>query len=420
MTDPRTDVPPLAAVNARGGAPVTMAVEDGIAILTMDLRGEPVNKITRAVRDTMIELFDRIDRDETIKGAVIISGKPDTFLAGADIDEFTQLKDAQDAERLSRDGQALVEHFEKARVPFVAAIHGACLGGGLESALACRWRIATDHPKTLLALPEIQLGLIPGAGGTQRLPRLIGVRAALDMILTSKNIRAKKALQIGLIDELVHPAILRRIAIDRARSLGEGRLKRSTHSAGPMGFLLDGNPVGRGIVFKKAREEAAKKTHGNFPAPLAAIDAVEAGLTHGMPAGLREEARLFGEMAATDVSKQLIFLFFATTALKKDSGLPPDRFAAPFPVEKIAIIGSGFMGSGIASVAVQQGAVVRMKDADWAHIGKGLSAISSVVKEKLTKRQITRVEYSNTMSLVSGTVDYSGFANVDLVIEAVF
>ncbi len=416
MTDPRSGAP----IRTINGAPVTMEVDDGIAVLAMDLVGEPVNKITRAVRESMMELFDRIDRDDTIKGAVLISGKPDTFLAGADIEEFTQLKDAEDAERLSRDGQALVEHFEKSRVPFVAAIHGACLGGGLESVLACRWRIASDHPKTILALPEVQLGLIPGAGGTQRLPRLIGVRAALDMILTSKNVRAKKALQIGLVDEMVHPAILRRIAIDRARALAEGRLKRTAHSNGAMGVLLDSNPIGRGVVFRKAREETEKKTHGNFPAPLAAIDAVEAGLTKGMPAGLREEARLFGEMAATDVSKQLIFLFFATTALKKDSGLAPEHTAAPLPVEKLGVIGSGFMGSGIASVAVQQGTIVRMQDADWAHIAKAMSAVSVIVKEKLTKRQITRVQYMDTMSLVTGTVDYSGFANVDLVIEAVF
>ena len=416
MTDLRADMP----IVTREGAPVTMEVEDGIAVLTIDLIGEPVNKITRAVRDSMLELFDRIDRDETIRGAVLISGKPDTFLAGADIEEFTQLKDAADAERLSRDGQALVENLERSRVPFVAAIHGACLGGGLESALACRWRVASDHPKTILALPEVQLGLIPGAGGTQRLPRLIGVRAALDMILTSKNVRARKALQIGLVDEMVHPAILRRIAIDRARALGEGRLRRKQRSGGAMGLLLDSNPVGRGVVFRKAREETEKKTHGNFPAPMAAIDAVETGLTRGMPAGFREEARLFGEMAAADVSKQLIFLFFATTALKKDTGLPPEHTAAALRIDKIGIIGSGFMGSGIAAVAVQQGTIVRMKDADWTRIAKGLGAVSTVVKERLAKRQITRTQFSDTMSLVSGTVDYSGFANADLVIEAVF
>ena len=417
MTDLQTEVQ---TVHTPSSAPVTMQVEDGIAVLSMDIVGQPVNIITRAVRESMMELFDRIDRDETIKGAVLISGKPDNFLAGADIQEFTQLKDAEDAERLSRDGQALVENFEKSRVPFVAAINGACLGGGLESALACRWRIVTNAPGTVLGFPEVQIGLIPGAGGTQRLPRLIGVRAALDIILTSRNVSAKKALQIGLVDEMVHPAILRRVAIDRARALGEGRLKRTAHSLGATGLLLDSNPIGRGMVLKKAREATLSKTHGNFPAPLAAIDAVEAGLTHGMPAGLREESRLFGEMAATDVSKQLIFLFFATTDLKKDNGLPAGHTAMPLPVEKMGLIGSGFMGAGIAAVAIQKGTVVRMKDADWARVGKGMSAVSTVVRSRLTKHQITRVQYADMMSLVSGTTDYTGFANADLVIEAVF
>ncbi|MEO7217286.1 MAG: fatty acid oxidation complex subunit alpha FadJ [Gemmatimonadaceae bacterium] len=417
MTDLQTEIP---TVHTPSSAPVTMQVEDGIAVLSMDIVGQAVNVITRAVRESMMELFDRIDRDETIKGAVLISGKPDNFLAGADIQEFTQLKDAEDAERLSRDGQALVENFEKSRVPFVAAINGACLGGGLESALACRWRIVTDAPGTVLGFPEVQIGLIPGAGGTQRLPRLIGLRAALDIILTSRNVRAKKALQIGLVDEMVHPAILRRVAIDRARALAEGRLKRTAHSLGATGLLLDSNPIGRGMVLKKAREATLSKTHGNFPAPLAAIDAVEAGLTHGMPAGLREESRLFGEMAATDVSKQLIFLFFATNDLKKDNGLPAGHTAMPLPVEKIGLIGSGFMGAGIAAVAIQKGTIVRMKDADWVRVGKGMSAVSTVVRSRLTKHQITRVQYADTMSLVSGTTDFSGFANADLIIEAVF
>jgi 3-hydroxyacyl-CoA dehydrogenase/enoyl-CoA hydratase/3-hydroxybutyryl-CoA epimerase len=417
MTDPQYET---ALTSPAGGAPVSMVVEDGIAILTMDLVGEPVNKITHAVRDAMMDLFDRIDRDELVKGAVLISGKPDSFIAGADIEEFTRLRDAADAERLSRDGQALVEQFEKSRVPFVAAIHGACLGAGVESALACRWRIATNDPSTVLALPEVQLGLIPGAGGTQRLPRLIGARAALDMILTSRNVRAKKALQMGLVDEMVHPAILRRVALDRARALAEGRLKRRARATDAMGLLLDSNPVGRSIVFRKAREETARKTHGNFPAPLAAIDAVETGLSRGIPAGMREESRLFGDMSATDVSKQLIFLFFATTALKKDSGLAEGHSATPLRIDKIGVLGSGFMGAGIAGVAAQHGTIVRMKDADWTHIGKGLAAISGVLKERLKRRQITPIQYSDEMSLVSGTVDYSGFANVDLVIEAVF
>jgi 3-hydroxyacyl-CoA dehydrogenase/enoyl-CoA hydratase/3-hydroxybutyryl-CoA epimerase len=173
-------------------------------------------------------------------------------------------------------------------------------------------------------------------------------------------------------------------------------------------------------VFKKAREATLKQTHGNYPAPLAAIDAIAYGYNHGLAAGLREEARLFGEMAATDESKQLIFLFFATTALKKDSGLPEGHEAKPLPVNKLGVLGAGFMGAGIASIAVQQGTLVRLKDADHGRIAKGFAAVSAVLRERLKRRHITKVEYEDMMSLVSGTTDYTGFASVDLVIEAVF
>jgi 3-hydroxyacyl-CoA dehydrogenase / enoyl-CoA hydratase / 3-hydroxybutyryl-CoA epimerase len=368
-------------------------------------------------------LFDRLERDLNIRAAVLLSGKKDSWIAGADIEEFLELKTAADAERMSHEGQLLLDSIERMRTPMVCAIHGACLGGALEVALAAPYRIATEHPKTVLALPEVQLGLIPGAGGTQRLPRLIGTRAALDMILTGKNVRAKKALQIGLIDELVHPAILRDIAIQRARDIADGTRKHSRHRNGMTGLLLDENPAGRGIVLRKAREETLKKTHGHYPAPLAAIDAIAAGYSGGTSHGYREESRLFGEMAVSDVSKQLVYIFFATTALKKDPGVAiPDGEAAPIahPVVKLGILGAGFMGSGIAAVAVQQGTLVRMRDADHGRVAKGFAAVRDILKERLTRRQITRVEFADMMTLLGGTIDYSGFANVDLVIEAVF
>ncbi len=402
----------------RGPYALSVEVQDGIAVITFDLPNESVNKIGRAVKDEFIALADRLERDKDIRGAILISGKPDVFIAGADIEEFLVLETATDAERLSRDGQMLVDSVARMRIPLVAAIHGACLGAGLELALACTYRIATDHPKTVLALPEVQLGIIPGAGGTQRLPRKIGLRAALDMILTGKNVRAKKAYQIGLVEELVHPAILRQIAVQRAKELGNGKRPQTRRDRGFVGALLDGNPIGRSVVLRKAREETLRKTKGHYPAPLAALDAVAAGLSGRRSHGFREESRLFGEMAATDVSRQLIYLFFATTALKKDSGVGVP--VEPRKVKKVGILGAGFMGSGIASVAVQQGTVVRMKDADHARVAKGFAAVRSVLKERLTKRQITRTQLEDTMSLLGGTVDYSGFGNVDLVIEAVF
>ena len=239
------------------------------------------------------------------------------------------------------------------------------------------------------------------------------------MILTGKNIRAKKALQMGLVDELVHPAILREVAVRRARELAEGTRRRTRRARGARDLLLEGTPFGRSVVFRKAREGVLAKTKGHYPAPLAAIEAVSAGYAGGMEKGFREEARLFGEMAATDVSQQLIFLFFATTALKKDPGVT-EHVPAVIPVRKLGILGAGFMGAGIASVSAPAGTFIRMKDADQGRVAKGLASVREILSEKLKKKQITRAQLDDQMLLVGGTTDYSGFGNVDLVIEAVF
>jgi 3-hydroxyacyl-CoA dehydrogenase / enoyl-CoA hydratase / 3-hydroxybutyryl-CoA epimerase len=397
---------------------LTLTVEDGVGIVVFDLPDAPLNIISRGVKNEFIALFQRLEADPSINAAVLISGKPDSFIAGADIEEFLEWRTAAQAESASREGHALLDRLENLRTPVVAAIHGACLGGGLEAALACAWRVATDHPKTVLAVPEVQIGLFPGAGGTQRLPRTVGLQAALDMILTGKNIRAKKALQTGLIHDLVHPAILRDIAIQRARELAAGTRKRNARvrRGGLKNALLDENPIGRSLVMRRAREEVLKKTRGNYPAPLAALDAVAAGY-QGRDHGFREEARLFGEMATTSVCRELIFLFFATSALKKEE-VP--GAGSPQKVSRLGILGAGFMGSGIASVAVQHGTMVRLKDADLARVGKGIAAIRDVLKDRLTRKQISRQEMADQMSLVGGTIDYTGFETVDLVIEAVF
>jgi len=395
--------------------------QDGIAIVTIDLPDEPVNKVTAGLRVEFAELFGRIESDTTVQGVVLMSGKPDTWIAGADIDELLSTHSVTDAESLSRGGQALLARLESLRVPVVAAIHGACLGAGLETALACHYRVASDHPKTVLALPEVQLGIIPGAGGTQRLPRIIGLQRALDMILTGRNIRAKKALQMGLVDEVVHPAILREVAIERARRLADFSLdsRHSPKGRGATGVLLEANPIGRSIVFRKAREGVMSKTHGHYPAPLAALAAVQAGYDGSGELGYRLESRSFGELAMSDVAKELMFLFFATTALKKDPGIEGDA-PEPDEVETLGILGAGFMGAGIASIAVQQETPVRLKDTDLARVGKGLAAVSDVLRERLKKKQITKLQYEDQMLLAGGTVDYSGFGRATLVIEAVF
>ncbi len=400
---------------------LTTDVRDGIAVVTLDVPNAPVNTFARSVRDEFTALIERFDRDESIRAAVIRSGKPDVWVAGADIEEFLGIETSSQAEALSRDGHALLDRLEKLKTPVVAAINGACLGGGLEAALACAYRIGTETPKTVFGLPEVQLGLIPGGGGTQRLPRLVGLEAGLDMILTGRNIRARKALQMGLIHELVHPAILDDVAIERAKALADGVLKRGM-VGGPHGarhMLLDENRVGRALVFRQARERILARTRGHYPAPLAALDVVATGYAHGTERGYREEARLFGELAVSEVSRQLVFLFFATSALKKDPGVP-EPAPPPKPIQKLGILGAGFMGAGIASIAAQQGTLIRLKDADPGRVGKGLAAAREVMRDRLTKKQITRQQLDDYMTLIGGTTDYSGFRNVDLVIEAVF
>jgi 3-hydroxyacyl-CoA dehydrogenase/enoyl-CoA hydratase/3-hydroxybutyryl-CoA epimerase len=401
---------------------VTLEFEAGVAILTFDLPGESVNKFSPRVIEEFTAHIDRIEKDASIKAAVLISGKPGNFIAGADIDQFLAWRTAADASAASAFGHAMMHRIEKGRVPVVAAIDGGCLGGGLEFALACAYRVAADTPKTVLGLPELKIGLIPGAGGTQRLPKRVGLQAALDVILTSKNVRAKKALQIGLIDELVHPAILRDIAVQRARELAAGTIERQRNNRphGAKEILLDDNPIGRAVVFRQAREMTAKKSRGHYPALFAAIEAVAAAYHAGSEEqGFAEEARLFGEMAMTDVHRELTFLFYATTALKKDSGVAAGD-VAPLPVPRIAVLGAGFMGAGIATVSVEQGVPVRFKDTESARVAKGIASVRELLRDQLTKRRITRQQFEDQVGLVSGTVEYTGFGRVPLVIEAVF
>ncbi len=398
----------------------TTEIQDSIAVVIFDLPGEPVNKLTSAVKVEFEALLIRLRDDADIRGAVLISGKPDTFIAGADIDEFTKLTTQAEAERLSFEGQEMVSRVETLPKPVVAAIHGACLGGGLELALACHYRIATDHSKTQLGLPEVQLGLIPGAGGSQRLPRLIGLRASLDMILTGKSERAAKALRLGLVDEVVPRSILRRTAVDAASRLVREGLPRRTPPAGLSGYFLDRTPAGRRLVYRNAKAQVLQRTGGHYPAPLAALETVRVGLEHGITAGLAEEHHAFGQLAVGEVSRKLVQIFFATNALKKDDGIPAGA-ANPRQIRRLGVVGSGFMGSGIAGTAVLNVEVdTRLKDADLSRVGKGLGAAAAILTDRLKRRRLTRPQHERLTALLSGGDTYSGFRRADLVIEAVF
>ncbi len=399
---------------------LTMTVDDGIAIITFDTPGQPVNVLSSRLAPEFEAIFARLESDSAIVGAVLISGKADVWIAGADIEELVSLASASEGEALARSGQRMLDKLAALHKPVVAAIHGACLGGGLEVALACHWRVLSDHAKTVCGLPEVQLGLLPGAGGTQRLPQLIGLQAALDLILTSRNVKPRQARKLGLADDVVHPSILRSVAVRRARELGTGKRTREPRSGGATGLLLEDNPLGRAVVFRKARETVLKKTRGAYPAPLAAIEAIGEGYSHGMARGLEVEARSFGELAMSDVSRELTFLFFATTALKKDSGVTDGVATSAARIDRVGIVGAGFMGAGIASVAAQHDVIVRLKDATLDRVGTGLKAVRTVLDERRRKRRLTKLAFDDMLSLVSGGTDYTGFRRAQLVIEAVF
>jgi 3-hydroxyacyl-CoA dehydrogenase/enoyl-CoA hydratase/3-hydroxybutyryl-CoA epimerase len=396
----------------------TVERDGDVAVVVFDLPGEPVNKFSQAVKDEFAPTMRGLRDDGTVRAVVLISGKSDNFIAGADIEEFVRAKSEDEFRRLSREGQTFFDEISAFPKPVVVAINGACLGGGLELSLACHYRVASSHPKTVLGLPETQLGIIPGAGGCNRLPRVVGLRAALDMILAAKNIRPDKALRMGLVDEVVAPSILREVAVRAARA-GRMPLRRG-HPAGLAGALLDGSGPGRSFVLSQARKMTLKKSGGHYPALMAAIDAVEYSLAHGMAKGLEHEADLFAKMAMTDVSRRLVEIFFATTALKKDPGV-----AAPAPtpgrVERLGVLGAGFMGAGIAVVAADEaGVTVRLKDADLPRVGKGLKAVGDVLRGNVKRKRYHRREGDRRFALVSGGVDYSGFHRADLVVEAVF
>lgn len=404
--------------------------EDGIAVVTLDVPGESVNTLFPALQQELDDVLSTVEKDASVRGVVITSGKRDNFIAGAKIEMIAETRTAERASELSRQGQAGLARLEKSSKPVVAAINGACLGGGLELALACDWRVATDDAKTKIGLPETQLGLIPGAGGTQRLPRLVGIAAALDLILTGKQLNASRAKKQGVVDEVVPKTALIDVARRRAVEIADGKLvpekvrderaadgkiqDRVTHA------LLEDNPLGRQLVFRKARESLLAKTRGHYPAQERAIDAIREGVEKGLDAGLRAEAKAFGELAVSDVSRRLVELFFATNALKKDNGVD-DPDVKPLAVEKVGVVGAGLMGAGVAFVSSSlAGHHVRLRDRDDASIGRGLASVAGLYNERVKKKRITRFERDRKLGLVTGTTDYSGFGNVDLVVEAVF
>jgi 3-hydroxyacyl-CoA dehydrogenase/enoyl-CoA hydratase/3-hydroxybutyryl-CoA epimerase len=388
--------------------------ENGVAVVWMDQPGEKVNKISIDLVDKFKTMLDGLEDDDSVRGIVLISRKPDNFIAGADIEKFKDMTSPAEAEMLSRQGHVLLNRVAAFPKPIVAAIHGATLGGGLEVALACHYRIASDDPKTVLALPEVKLGLLPGGGGTQRLPRLVGLQAALDMMLTGKNIYPQQAKKMGLVDDLIHPYGLLQAAKKAALDLADQPLKRKKRQP-LLAKLLESTSLTRNVVYRKATELVQKQTWGNYPAPFKIIECVKAGMEKGLDAGIEAETKNFGTLVVTPQSRELIQIFLSMTAMKKNP--LKDRVR---PVKKIGILGAGLMGSGIANVSSTNGMEVLLKDVSYDAVGQGEKAIWKDLDGKVKKKALSPFQRDVTFSLITGTTDYRGFEKADLIIEAVF
>jgi 3-hydroxyacyl-CoA dehydrogenase/enoyl-CoA hydratase/3-hydroxybutyryl-CoA epimerase len=270
-----------------------------------------------------------------------------------------------------------------------------------------------------VGLPEVQLGIIPAAGGCQRLPRLIGLRAALDVILAGKPLKAKQAFRRGVVDELVHPKILEEVALGAAKRLADGWRPRRARG-GITGRLIENNAIGQRLIFSQARKAVIKKTGGHYPAPLAALEAIEHGIKYGISAGLDCEAAHFAELAVGDVSRELVQIFFATKALKKDSGVAGDVPDAVV-VDSVAVVGAGFMGSAIAGVAVAKAkADVRLRDTSLDAVARGIENARTNLRRRLKQGRMSKYEFDRLQALLSGGTDWAGFRRTDLVVEAVF
>jgi 3-hydroxyacyl-CoA dehydrogenase / enoyl-CoA hydratase / 3-hydroxybutyryl-CoA epimerase len=385
------------------GSPVRFEAPgtDGIARIVLDREDDNVNAINEQVIEALTDAV-RAARAADPRGLIITSSKTGQWVAGADLKLLGGAAQPGQAATASRRLQAVLDELAWLPCSTVAAINGAALGGGLELALACDYRVASDDRAVVLGQPEVNLGLIPAGGGTQRLPRLVGLQRALDLILSGRRLNARRARRAGLLDEVVHPTVLEQAARAWAarpkRPLNRKlRIGLSTAAATELAELT---PVTRQLMYRQARQSVLARTHGHYPAPLKALKAVEIGFEQGMAAGLDAEARAFGELATTETARNLMWLFLATQRAKR-------RSAA---IEHMGVVGAGFMGAAIAEVAAASGVQVRIRDVSPDAIAKGLATV----------RRIAGSRSPDAYGRVSGGTDYGGFGRAEIVIEAVF
>jgi len=413
----------------------SMRIEDGVAIITLDSPGVKMNALNEEVMTDMEAIFNECLTNTSVKSVVVISGKLGCFIAGADINMIEKCKTAAEAQTLSKGCQDFLSRIESSSKPVVAAIMGPCLGGGLETAMACHFRVAVDGMKTGMGLPEVMLGLLPGGGGTQRLPKLVGLPTSLDMALTGKTLNAKKAKKAGLVDLVVDslgpglaPAdvtthkYLEQIAIGVARDLGSDKMKlpkrgpkNTTEKLTAAALKYD---FVKNYVFDTAKGKVMKQTNGLYPAPLKILDVIRTGLDKGLGSadGYYAEHAGFGELAATPESRALIGLFHGQTECKKNKFGKPAK-----PTKSVGILGAGLMGAGIAQVSVDKKDMFTvLKDVNNAGIARGVFQIKDGIAKKVKRKKISALDGEKQMTNLLPTTDYSKLKDVDMIIEAVF
>jgi 3-hydroxyacyl-CoA dehydrogenase / enoyl-CoA hydratase / 3-hydroxybutyryl-CoA epimerase len=391
---------------------------DGVGRIVIDRPDDAVNAVDARLVDDLGAAVRAARACDGLLGVVVASGKPGQFVAGADLKMITSATDARQIETASRRFQAVLDELAWLPCTTVAAITGPALGAGLELALACDYRVALDAASVSLGQPEVNLGLVPAGGGTQRLPRLVGLRRGLELILSGRRLNPTRARRAGLVDEVVHPSVL-----DRAARAWALEAKRPLDRPVKLGLSLQAaadvaeqTPAGRQLMYRQARASIMARTHGHYPAPLRALEAVERGFERGMAVGLEAESAAFRDLAVTPATRNLIWLFMATQRQKR-LALPvgPAR-----EVDRMAVVGAGFMGAAIAEVGAAAGLPVRVRDVKPEAVARGLASIRRLVAEGVARRRFQPREGRDILQRVSGTTDYSGFGTADLVIEAVF
>uniref|UniRef100_A0A8C8CVV0 Trifunctional enzyme subunit alpha, mitochondrial n=1 Tax=Oncorhynchus tshawytscha TaxID=74940 RepID=A0A8C8CVV0_ONCTS len=400
---------------------VNYEVKEDVAVIRMNDPNSKVNTLSVRMQNEMIEVFNEVLANDAVHSAVLISSKPGCFIAGADINMIQACNTSEEVTKLSQEGQKMFERIEKSPKPIVAAINGSCLGGGLEFAIACQYRVATKSKKTVLGTPEVMLGLLPGAGGTQRLPKMVGIPGAFDMMLTGRNIKADKAKKMGLVHQLVDPLgpglkspeertieYLEEVAIQCARGIVHKKILL-TKKKGMMQKVQDyvmGIAFVRQQIYKNVNGKVMKMSKGLYPAPLKII---ETSICFSLA------LRNFGKLAMTSESNALIGLYHGQVACKKNRFGVPER-----PVKNLAILGAGLMGAGIAQVTVDKGIHTVLKDTTVEGLSRGQQQVYKGLNDKIKKKAITSFERDSTLSSLTGQLDYSGFEKADMVIEAVF